>query len=111
MNTLELAEGLRRVASFLDSRPTFDLDGSVYVTNSEHFQEARLYFYEKEKFIAISKIFGTAVKKVTEGEYAEFTLKSSVGPVSVSISRDKVCKKVVKFECDPLFTAEEINAL
>ena len=112
MKTRELAEGLRKVASFLDSRDEFSLDGrggmhiSVYVDF-----EARLSFYDKEKFTEAAKVFGTAVKSVTEGEYPEFQLKSSSAPVKLSIQRDVVCKKTVMYACEPLFTPEEVEAL
>ena len=110
MKTRELAEGLRKVASFLDSRDEFSLDGGMHISVYVDF-EARLSFYDKEKFTEAAKVFGTAVKSVTEGEYPEFQLKSSAAPVKLCIQRDVVCKKTVMYACEPLFTPEEVEAL
>ncbi len=110
MKTREVAEVLRKVASFLDSRPEFELEGSIFFSDYGDLQ-AKVNFYSKEKFVEAAKVFGTAVKSVTEGEYAEFHLKSSAAPVTLSIPRDSVCTKQVVYNCEPLFTPEEVEAL
>jgi hypothetical protein len=43
--------------------------------------------------------------------YAELVVKATAAPFSVRISRDKVCKKIVSYDCEALFSAEEVEAL
>jgi hypothetical protein len=103
MTSLEYAAKLKRIANFLESRPEFALD---YETGPY------IGFFSKDKFVAAAKALGDATKEFTEGDYAQFKLKSKLEPdVVLSISRDSVCRKVVKFECEPLFSAEEVDAL
>jgi hypothetical protein len=102
----ELAAELIKYAEFLLSKPEFDLDG-IAVFNKEF----SLMYYNKELFVAAAKALGNATKSYDGGEYANFNLTSTEVPVRLSISRDKVCRKVVSYECEPLFSAEEVEAL
>ena len=68
-----------------------------------------LYFWSKEDFTAAAKALGTAKKVVTSSD--DFQLIAEGAPVTLSISRDKVCKKIVTYDCEPLFTPEEVEAL
>ena len=100
MNTREYAVEIRKIADFLDSRPEFDIacDGAKL-----------FYFWDKELFVKAAKALGDAEKKVTPSE--EFQLESKHAKVILSIARDKVCRKVVTYDCEPLFSAEEVEAL
>ena len=105
--TREYAVELRKAADFLDSRPEFDVEciicfGNDRVTNTT--------YYNKEKFLAAAKALGAAKKSYTDGEYAKFRLTVEDFPFSIDISRDKVCKKTVVYDCEPLFSSEEIEA-
>ena len=111
MKTRELATQLRDVVRFLESRPEFELDGSTCTTTYGGKFQTSMFFYNKENFVEASKCFGNAVKSVSEGEYAEFILTSTAAPVALSISRDAVCTKKVLYDCEPLFTPEEMEAL
>ena len=102
IDTREAAKKLREIADFLDSRPTFVL---------EHFNPGLFYFYDKAQFVAAAKAIGDATKITEEGEYADFRLTSKHAPITLSIARDKVCRKTVKYECEPLFTSEEMESL
>ena len=102
IDTREAAKKLREIADFLDSRPTFSLD---------YFNPGYFSFYDKAQFVAAAKAIGDATKSVNNGEYADFSLTSKRAPITLTIPRDKVCRKIVKYECDPLFTPEEIESL
>ena len=101
-DTREAAKKLREIADFLDSRPVFVL---------EHFNPGFLSFWNKDKFVAAAKAIGDATKRTEEGEYTNFKLESKHAPITLSIARDKVCRKTVKYECEPLFTPEEMGSL
>ena len=102
IDTREAAKKLREIADFLDSRPTFSLD---------YFNPGYFSFYDKAQFVAAAKAIGDATKITEEGEYATFKLKSKHAPITLVIPRDKVCHKTVKYECEPLFTSEEMESL
>ena len=102
IDTREAAKKLREIADFLDSRPTFSL---------EYFNPGFFAFYDKAQFVAAAKAIGDATKITEEGEYANFNLKSKHAPITLVIPRDKVCHKTVKYECEPLFTSEEMESL
>lgn len=105
-DTRELAEALRNTAAFLDSIDNFKTDGIFCIVDTPS-----LSYYEKDKFVAGVKAVGDATKSYDSGEYANLNVTAKAFPFKLTISRDKVCRKVVKFECDPLFTAEEVEAL
>ncbi len=103
IDTREAAKKLREIADFLDSRPTFVL--------GYYFEPGLFSFYDKAQFVAAAKAIGDATKITGEGEYANFKLKSKHAPITLVIPRDRVCHKTVKYECEPLFTSEEMVSL
>jgi hypothetical protein len=112
MNSHALAKHLQSIAKFLESRANFETDS----IQSTHYSEksglqTNIHFYNKEKFTEAAKLFGNATKEFENGEYADFKLTSTTAPISLRIPRDKVCRKTVKFECEPLFSTEELNNL
>jgi hypothetical protein len=100
MNSRELAVELRNVANFLDTRPEFELPS---------YYKAKQYitFWDKQEFIEAAKSLGDATKDYTD---YDFQLTSKHAPVVFSIARDKVCKKTVTFDCEPLFSIAEVEA-
>ena len=110
MNTRELAIELRKQAILLDSKPVIDIEGGVYISKTPT-PRLQLNFYSKESFLKAAKNFGNTKKDTTEGTYAEFHLISNDGPVMLSVLRDKVCKQTVVYDCEPLFSTEEVDAL
>lgn len=111
MKTREYTKHLREIADFLDAREEFEFEMGVVADYSKSAPITTLSFYDKEKFVAAAKIVGSADKSVGEGDYATFYLHSKNAPLKLSIQRDKVCRKTVKFECEPLFSSEEVAAL
>ncbi len=102
MNTREYAVELRKVADFLDLRPEFKLE--TYEKGTKVFN-----FYDKKLFVDAAKALGDATKSYTS--YDDFRLTAKNANVVLSIARDKVCRKVVTYDCEPLFSAEEVEAL
>src|SRR6266700_2720063 len=49
---------------------------------------------------------GKWTKSILGGDnnYSFFVLDSATLPIHLTISRDKVCKRIVKFECEPMFS-------
>lgn len=106
-NTRELAEVLRQTANYLDSISSFELEGIFTICG----ELPALSYYSKDKFVEAVKAMGNSKKAYDTGEFANLNVTAMEFPFKVQISRDKVCRKVVKFECDPLFSAEELETL
>lgn len=111
MNTRELAEALRNTATYLDTISPFDAGSYAMFLEKKGTIGMSLDYYSKEKFVDAVKAVGSATKEYTEGEYSQLQVTAKAFPLTVSISRDKVCKRVVKFECEPLFSNEELETL
>ena len=107
--TKDYSAELRKLADFLDVRPEFKVELGIYIGLAP--VRASVSFYDKSNFIAAAKVFGSATKKYTEGEFGKFELTSTEFPLTLSISRDKVCTKKVIYDCEPIFSAEEVEAL
>ncbi len=73
------------------------------------------YCVNKEELLRLVKLFGGRWTKgvdFEDREYASIYLCSTSLPVVLSISRDKVCKKTVTYNCEPMFSLEdEIDAV
>ena len=106
-NTRELAEVLRKTAAFLDSKDSFEVEGLFCIAS----EKPSLSYYDKGRFVAGVKAMGRATKRYGDGDYAQLYVTSTEFPLTLSISRDKVCKKKVTFECEALFSSEEEDAL
>lgn len=97
------AEKLRKIADFLDSRPVFEL---------EYDQSKTISFWSKDKFVNAVKAIGNATKTYDEGEHSSLYITPVEFPdLKLSIMRSSVCKKIVKFECEPLFSDSELESL
>lgn len=99
----EYADQIRKLAEYLDSIPVFELDYSYGDS---------LSFYAKTKFVAAVKAVGSGTKAYTDGEYGKLLFTPDNFPeLALKIDRSAVCRKVVKFECDPLFSDDELEKL
>jgi len=108
-NSRDLADRLRQVADFLDLRDVFKTENGGYLSSYDG--KFGISFDSKEHFVAAVKAVGDAEKHYTDGDYPKLEVTADSFPIKLSISRDKVCRKVVKFECDPLFSDAEVEAL
>jgi hypothetical protein len=106
----ELVQELRNAANALDLIPEdFQLEAEHAMLINDVLS---LSFYSKEKFVAAVKTLGNVTKTYTDGEYAELIVESDTVPkIRLRISRDKVCTKKVVYDCEALFSAEEVESL
>jgi hypothetical protein len=113
MKTRELAVELRIFADYLDSRPEFNNGTLIFFPKTTYGEQSMYLNYgDKSQFVEAVRALGSSTKKYTgDSDYAELKVRAKDYPLEIAISRDKVCRKVVKFECDPLFSEEEFEAL
>ena len=110
MKTREYAVELRKIADFLDSRPEFEIFLMILFTYSKFYAHAS--YDDKQVFVAAVKALGDSTKKYTGNtDYSKLEVTAKAYPLELSIPRDKVCKKIVTFDCEPLFSESEIEAL
>jgi hypothetical protein len=113
MKTRELAVELRIFADYLDSRPEFNNGTLIFFPKTTYGEQyMHMSYDDKPQFVEAVKALGNSTKKYTgDSDYAKLEVQAKDYPLKINISRDKVCRKVVKFECDPLFSEEEFEAL
>jgi hypothetical protein len=113
MTTRELERTLRSFADFLSAVPEFDVEGCVSIMEGHKATGPYVHvpIWDRDRFITAVKAIGSSKKVYTEGDYAELQVTAEAFPIRLSISRDKVCLKTVTYECEPLFSAEEVEAL
>lgn len=104
----ELADRFRQLADALDRRETYNIDGGATVSTDG---KLYLHFYDKAQFVIAVKGLGSAEKRYTSEPYSELQVSSKWAPIVLYISRDKVCTKKVTYDCEPLFSPEEVSAL
>ena len=105
----ELVNQLRATAHALDSVANFEFENEFAIIKEVGIE---LTFYDKDKFVAAVKALGNVTKRYTEGEYAELIVETITFPkIKLRISRDKVCTKTVVYDCEALFSTEEVEAL
>jgi hypothetical protein len=105
MRTHELASNLRKLARYLEERPEFDAN-YIFTNDLGH----NMQFYEKELYVTAAKSLGSATKKYTSTDDLEISPKAFPS-LKLSIPRDKVCKKTVVYDCEALFSADEVEEL
>ena len=108
-NSHEVALRMKQVADYLLARDAFNVQNGVFT--SSYNGKVAFTFDDKANFVEAVKIIGDATKNYTTGDYAYLEVKAAYAPIELKISRDKVCRKVVKFECEPMFSAEELETL
>lgn len=109
MSMRTLANTLREVAQYLDSVDDFELE-SIFVADNKG--NLGIHFFSKEEFVKAVKAVGSSKKTYGEGEYGDLRVSPNSFPsLSLRIPRSAVCKKVVKFECEPLFSEAELEKL
>jgi hypothetical protein len=106
----ELVHQLRAAANALElGAEDFQVESGYVIVNENH---VSLSFYSKAEFVTAVKAIGNVTKKYTEGDYAELVVESTTVPtIQLRISRDKVCTKKVVYDCEALFSAEEVESL
>ena len=105
----EMAQRLRNIAEFLEDRDNFITENGAYLSTYDG--KFSISFDDKAKFVQAVKSIGNAQKHFTEGDYGKLVVSADFAPIELNISRDKVCTKKVTYNCEPLFSAEEMEAL
>jgi hypothetical protein len=109
-NSHEYARCLQQFANFLLSRDAFELPWTTPTT----FHHMTYYDPEdKGRFIAAVKALGTGEKKFTE-DHVEFIVNApGTDAFTIRAPRHVICRllKPAKYECDPLFSPEEVSQL
>jgi hypothetical protein len=110
MTTRELERTLRHFANYLATIPEFDVEGCVSIMEGSITTSPYVHvpIWDRYKFIAAVKAIGSSKKVYTEGDYAELQVTADAFPIKLSIARDKVCKKSVVYDCEPLFSEAEV---
>lgn len=68
-----------------------------------------IYCYTKETLLAYVKLIGGSWEKryiAPESEFASIQLQHKTLPVTLFILRDKVCKRTIKYDCEPMFSPD-----
>ncbi len=112
MKTRELVPFLQTLADFLASAPEFDIENCASILRGYKENSPNLYinYYDRDKFVAAVKALGSCTKRYTGG-YPSLEVTAKAFPIQLTISRDKVCKKTVVYDCEPLFSEEEVESL
>jgi hypothetical protein len=105
----EMAARLREIADWLDLRDRFKVEYGGYL--SAYDGKLSLSFSEKDSFVEAVKALGDSEKQYTTGKFSKLVVSAKWAPVELSIPRDKVCTKKVIYDCEPIFSAEEVEAL
>ena len=115
MKILALAAELHKLADYLEKRSEMQPDSLTF--HEDYVNKgitATLSFYAKEKFVEFVKTVGNATKVYTfpDKDYSQLKVTPENYPeLNLTIARDKVCRKVTKYECESLFSNEELETL
>ena len=101
MNSHEYAVKLQKTAELLLSKPEIQMTSSG---------EVHMYHTSKETLLENMKALGSGEKKYSH-DYFEFRPTGTL--LLLYSDRSLVCRKIqeVKWECDPIFSTEELEAL
>ena len=102
----EVIKGLRDLVERLEELDKLPISG-------ERFNIVD-YCYSKTEIQEKARIIGGKWKKEIIGpdkEYSQIHLIHQTIPITLTISRDLVCKKILTYECEPMFSPEEESEL
>jgi hypothetical protein len=101
---------MRNTANYLDSLEEFDMESVVsFMSTTKTGIYPQVSFWSKDKFVAAVKVMGNVTKTYDTGEYPRLRVTAKDFPFEANISRDSVCTKKVTYDCQPLFTADEVQ--
>lgn len=73
-----------------------------------------IYQFNKETLASIIRALGGKWNKIVlcpDKDYSAINFTSEKYPVVITISRDRVCKKTINYDCEPIFAPGEDDAL
>jgi hypothetical protein len=103
MKSHEFATQLKVTAEHILNRPDVEIESnSPFVFMS---------FWDKKLFVEVARTMGPGKKEFSSTNDLHYTPNGTC--LTLSIPRDKVCRKIqdVKWECEPLLSAEEVDQL
>ncbi len=98
----EFIQGLRALADRMEEVPELEIPT---------YTQFYISTYEKTDLLSKIRQFGGTWKKSLSWGETEVTLDSAHMPVRLSIPRDKVCKKIVTWDCEPMFSPADEQEL
>ena len=88
---------LRNLADLLEKEPVPDLEASRFY----------LHVYTKEDLLKHLRYFGGRRNKRLGFGGDDIYMESDRLPVAICVPRDKVCRKVVTYDCEPMFSPDD----
>jgi hypothetical protein len=84
--------------------------------DDEEIEKPKLHFFvtSKASVVSLIRMFGGTWTKRTDHDdstYARIRLESKTMPLYIAVPRDSVCRRTVRFECDPLFSPEDAREI
>jgi len=114
---IEYVQALRALADKLEGleeKEALGFIGDMWYP-IDRFPQITKTFLNRESLLAALRGLGGKWTKTFIGkdmdQYSFFNLVSDRYPVTLSISRDRVCEKIVTYKCEPMFKPEEEKEL
>jgi hypothetical protein len=98
----EFVAGLRKLADIVEASE----DSALSVHHTFY-----VCAYEKEALLKNLRIFGGFGDKSTSYGGDDIWLTSRTLPLVLAIPRDKVCRKTVTYDCEPMFSPDDEKEL
>lgn len=95
-------KGLRKLADVIEA----STDPALAVPHNFYFG-----VYAKEDLLTLLRQFGGVWDKSLGFSADDIHLTSRTLPVLISIPRDKVCRKTVTYDCEPMFSPDDEKEL
>ncbi len=94
----EFASALRNLADLIDANDNLPQIG-----------DREIYFFpsDKAELLNLIRAFGGTWDKSLGYGGDNIRLTSRTLPVELQISRDKVCRKIVTYDCEPMFSPDD----
>jgi hypothetical protein len=93
--------GLRKLADLLETSDEIALESREFYFSA----------YTKEELLKHIKFFGGIWDKSLGFGETDIHLTSRELPLLISIPRDKVCRKTVTYDCEPMFSPDDEKEL
>ena len=97
MPNLDLVTKLRNLADMLEKEPVPELGTCNFY----------MYAYSKADLLKHLRTFGGKWKKTTSYGGDDIHMESDRLPLVLCIARDKVCRRTVTYDCEPMFSPDD----
>lgn len=72
------------------------------------------FVFDKDKLMEVIRVIGgkwTKIVLAADSQYASILFRSDRYPLTFTISRDKVCKRTITYDCEPIFAPGEDDSI